>query len=330
MKVPVIAQADFEKILDGARKWLVESKRNEESAIVTKEHILKPPFSIKGEIKTGLANLTISGKNDSLIVRCNRLVASPFRKGQLALLIFDEDSVLVSGRVLASLTQSKQAILDAFPPGKKFTSEQLYAKIQTKGGESQRHARRRWKELKYDYGFDVDFDGKFYWRGKTDVPVREPALRPDDSKIREAFLDILAKESTSTTGDNLPLCKYCDARVTFKDSAFEDAECDDTGLLDHRRPVFQGGDDSKANLQILCQTCNNKKNTVCRACPFNYKCEKCIWAFPERARSRRLVLHLEQEAVQTLRKLFGTNYEAKAAEILQEEAAKKMKQNQTR
>jgi 5-methylcytosine-specific restriction endonuclease McrA len=245
-------------------------------------------------------------------------VISQYRKGQLGLFQIGEGGTILSSRVLASLNFAFQQILGAFPPGSRFSSEQLYAKILTRDGETQRHARRRWKDLKYNYGFDVDFDGSQYWRGGTNEPVNDPALRPNDKLIREHFLPMLASNSIKLTADSLPHCNNCDARVIFKDSIYQDILFDDQGLIDHRRPVFQAGDDSEENLQILCQTCNNKKNTVCRACPFEFKCERCLWAFPEKARARRLILYLDEEVSVQLRKRYGSDLENKAAELLAE------------
>jgi hypothetical protein len=107
--------------------------------------------------------------------------------------------------------------------------------------------------------------------------------------------------------------------VYFKDFApsdEQDVESDEMGLLDHRRPVFQGGDDTADNLQIFCQPCNNIKNTVCRRCPYNYNCDACSWAFPEKVRSRRVVLVLDQGMIDTLKTRYGNNIESKVIEDL--------------
>src|SRR6185295_12037794 len=132
---------------------------------------------------------------------------------QLSLFVVDSSGVARENLSVASLSKSYQKILEAFPPGSRFSSEELYDKIRCRNGKSQRHARRRWKELKYDYGFEVDYDGSRYWRGNSDLPINYPMVRPDDKKLREAFWNTLAEKSKQLYGDTLPHCEYCDARV---------------------------------------------------------------------------------------------------------------------
>src|SRR5262245_42219182 len=91
--------AEFEKI----QKWLNNSRRAADTQLVTKEHILEPPFRARYEIKDGIVEVTISGSNDSIVVRCNRVVTSQFRTKQLDLFLFDESGTAVSRRALATM-----------------------------------------------------------------------------------------------------------------------------------------------------------------------------------------------------------------------------------
>lgn len=318
MSAPLFPQTKLDAEFEKARRWITESRRKGNTRLVTSGHIIEPPFTVTQTNRDGYFDLTIEGSSGSVTIQCSEVIASRFRRGQLELLLFNEDHVLTQKRAIAALTENHWKILQAFPPGTSFTSEQLYAKVTTKSGESQRHARRRWKELKYNYGFDVDFDRQtnMYVRRPSNVPVKDPELRPDDALLRKDFLPALAEASRHNTGDSLPHCNRCGARVVFPNEGIEEIEYDDAGLLDHRRPIFQGGDDSIENLQIFCQTCNNKKNNVCRSCPYGFRCDTCHWAFPEKVSSRRLVLILNQELINKLRHRFGDDVEDRVSELI--------------
>ena len=315
----LFTSSELDDAYERARLWITASRRKGETRLVTAGHILAPPFTVSRVNKGGYFELTISGSTGKFTIDCNEVIASQFRTGQLDLLLFDSERVLQRRRTVAALTEGYWKILQAFPPGTRFSTEELYAKVTKKSGESQAHARRRWKELKYNYGFDVDFDrsANEYVRGSSNAPIKDPELRPDDKKLRDAFLSDLAEESRKKHADTLPHCNRCGARVIFPTGGIEEDGFDDMGLLDHRRPVFQGGGDEITNLQIFCQTDNNKKNSVCRNCPYGFKCDTCVWwAFPEQASSRRLVLVLEQETIDSLRKRFGDDLESELPEII--------------
>jgi len=294
-------QRNLDTMLERLRRWVLESRRSPDTWLVTKGHILKPPFTIQGNTKYDFVQAKVSGVNDFLIVKLNDVVDSEFRD-QLGIFLLDENGIVRDSHIFAPFSRHLQLILDAFPPDSRFKTEELYSKVTWSGDptRAQAHARRRWKELKYSYGFDLDWDGKMYWRGPSPVPVREPALRPDDNKLRERFWAHLAQDSMSKEGDELPHCAYCGGRVASRDEDDVVVVAEGIGLIDHRRPVYQGGDDDLENLQIMCQTCNNLKNSTCRRCPFNFKCSDCIWAYPERAESRRLTIHLDQKLLDAL------------------------------
>jgi 5-methylcytosine-specific restriction endonuclease McrA len=281
-------------------------RRDVETSIVTTGHILKPPFKVNYGVAGGVLTIKIDGVNDSFVVDCNHVVLSPFRANQITFVTFDSERKVIDKKNIAFLSPLFLKILESFPPAcEPFSSETLYEKIRRVDGKPQAHARRRWKDLKYNYGFDVDFDvsKNRYWRGTSEVPINDPELRPDDNKLRKKFLAPLIE--AMGFADEVPHCGYCGTTVTFPKDPPYDVEAEAQGLLDHRRPVFQGGEDTQGNLQIFCQTCNNKKNSSCNNCPINYKCERCIWAFPEVYKLGRFVVYVEPAVAEKLRKEYG-------------------------
>jgi len=330
---PIDLDAELQKV----RTWVMLSRRSPETQLVTKGHVLKPPFSVACQITGKTMFVTISGKGDKATFTCNRVIASKYRPNQLGLFLVNADNVVVERRFIASLTGLFQRILAAFPPGSKFSSEELYAKVKRIDGQSQSHARRRWKELKYEYGFDVDTseDRSSYWRGPSKVPIKDPFPRPDDKKLQEDVLPILAAVQGKKSDEVLE-CNRCGAAVIFLKAKANDSGLDDfllpeplpissttaqgegvqRGLLDHRRPVFQGDGEERTNLQIFCETCNNFKANICNKCPYGYRCDTCIWAFPETVRSRRIVLVLPDQIVEKLRKRFGKDLDKRVSDFL--------------
>jgi len=315
----------------------MSSRRHPDTQLVTMGHILKPPFNIACEIQGQRMRVTILGQGDQAEFTCNRVVVSKYRPNQLGLFLVNADNVVIERRFVASLTGLFQRILASFPPGSQFSSEELYAKVQRIDGRSQSHARRRWKELKYDYGFDVDTseDRSSYWRGNSKVPIKDPFPRPDDSKLQEDMIPALVSSQGKKPNDVLE-CNRCGAAILFHRRNTNDTSSDDLllpephlaaqvtiqgegvqrGLLDHRRPVFQGGGEEEFNLQFFCETCNNLKANICNKCPYGYRCDTCIWAFPETVRSRRIVLVLPDQAVDKLRKRFGQDLDKGISDFL--------------
>lgn len=49
---------------------------------------------------------------------------------------------------------------------------------------------------------------------------------------------------------------------------------------DHRIPLFQGGDNTLDNMQLVSEQVNQEKRKICISCK-NVKCEECALAFPE-------------------------------------------------
>lgn len=286
------------------------SKRNRNTVLVTKDRRITLPCNVVYNESAEQLKVTITGsQGESVEFLCNKIVLSDFRPNQISFLTLDNEGRLIDKRQLAYMSPAYSRILASFESNSRFTQAELYSRITTQAEETQRHARRRWKELKYEYGFDVDYDtsNSMYTTGQLDVPIRDPMLSPNSSKLKGAFLPSLMAMSQEQNGDEEILsCNYCGIEVSFSDN--EDSEelserTTEEGLLDHRKPVFQGGEDTLENLQIFCRVCNNRKNTICRKCPYEFQCASCVWAYPEHSRTRRLVLIFEQEVINQLKRL---------------------------
>lgn len=338
---------DLAKECEKAKRWVRSAGKSQKTQLVTRGHIISPPVSCECEQKDGLCLVRIGGQEGEVRFWCNRVVESKYRLNQLGFLVFGPDDVLLRKRFIARLPSSYQRILESFPAGSKFTSAELYAKVQKRKGGTQIHARRRWKELKYDFGFNVGYDRAtgLYQRGNQTVPIHDPFPRPDDKKLRDDFLSIFAKEKGLASGERIFSCNFCGSPAVFPSTDGAESNEDELtlvdetgfsvddedyerftvspsasintdekvnsvrefrrGLLDHRRPIFQGGEDTKENLQVFCEVCNNQKSNICRSCPYQHKCDTCVWAFPERVRASRLVIILDPATRDALTRKFG-------------------------
>jgi hypothetical protein len=183
-----MTKKDLGVMTNRLRRWVLESRRSPDTWLVTKDHILKPPFSIKANDEKDFVQVKLTGVKDFLAIQMSDVIDSEFRD-QLGIFLLDEDSVVRDSHILAPFSRHLQVILDAFPPNSRFKTEELYTKITWSGDSTraQTHARRRWKELKYRYGFDLDRDSTIYWRGQSSL--RQARRRPSDRYCAEAHLD---------------------------------------------------------------------------------------------------------------------------------------------
>ncbi len=151
-------------------------------------------------------------------------------------------------------------------------------------------------------------------------------LGPDNGKLRKAMLPLMTRNS-----DGEYECNNCGVLVQFAIASTDDDVPDpftprkSRGLLDHRRPILQGGDDALENLQVFCETCNNLKATTCNKCPYAFQCEGCIWAHPENVKQNRVILTLDEATADTLRSMMGLDLRTGTEKILRAVADGRLK-----
>lgn len=210
-------------------------------------------------------------------------------------------------RGFAHLGPMHAEILDSVRPGKCVSKEEydrITGRVRRRGSRTQTDGGRRWRELKGEYGFDLEVRNGEYCR-RSELPVEEPRLRPETGRLtREMLPRLLA------SGAELE-CAKCGTKVAFEGYEHDPGAVD--GVIDHRRPVAYGGSDAEDNLQILCVRCNNLKRNYCERCPLGYRCERCSWAFPERINDL-LVIALSPAEAEALEKLVE-RYKGKPPEV---------------
>ena len=228
--------------------------------------ILYPGFECAVTLDNGTYNVVISGDKGTFSTKCSRVIVSKYRPE--ITFILDQS---VGKPILTKLTPlqgARQKMLGVVKPNASITSERFYALTATGSGGTQVNARRRWGELRTEYGFDTTFTGGAFARGQ-ETPIAEPNPRPEMGALNSDHWDAVYKSCGG-------VCNKCGTPIAV--STDDDGV---PGLLDHRRPVPVGGGDDRTNLQLFCTVCNNTKATICRNCPFSYNCESCTWAYPE-------------------------------------------------
>lgn len=240
-----------------------------ENYLIGKGVLLSPPYSFDTHPEDGVVKVTIRGKNASFEVKCARVVASEYRP-TIDFVQFTEERAPRIIR-LTPLQPARLKLLNIVKPGSSLPARDFYNATRKSSGETQVNARRRWGELRTEYGFDTTYDdaSKVFRRGSA-IPVSEPEPRPNNARLHRAYWNSIYETHNGH-------CNKCGQKVRYAD-----VDEGDHGLIDHRRPVLIGGGDERENLQLLCQVCNNLKNTVCQSCPIGYRCERCTWAYPEK------------------------------------------------
>jgi len=215
-----------------------------------------------------------------LLLKANALAKSKYRN-QVIFVYRDPDSGSLSFKGIAYMPPLHARLLEGVSPGSCISKEEfdvltasIRARSEMKGAQTD--GPRRWRELRNEYGFNVWRDKeRGYCRGPEEVPVREPWVRPDTTKLTEDMLPVLAAQQKEL------VCAKCGAPLSFEKFGVVAKGAEAPGVVDHRRPVFYGGTDVVDNLQLLCVRCNNLKRTYCERCPLGFQCERCSWAYPE-------------------------------------------------
>lgn len=248
--------------------------------LIGKGVLLHPTFSVKVAKGNGEFSIRIAGANGEVFnCSCTDIVVSKYRPH--ITFVHSRPGQQPRIRKLVPLQPARQKLLSHVPPGRSVESNKFY-QLSAVDGNTQVNARRRWGELRTEYGFDTTYDGGHFYRG-DERPVAEPNPRPNMGSLDRDHRDVVYNREQGK-------CNKCGTPIVSDDADGE------PGLLDHRRPVPFGGTDDRDNLQLFCVVCNNTKNTFCLSCPFSYQCESCTWAYPEKFHDRIVVKLTPNEA----------------------------------
>jgi len=256
-----------------------------ENPLIGKNVILSPPYSLEICHVGDVIRVTIKGDKSFFEVECAKAVVSEYRPN-IDFVIFAQTGPPQIKR-LTPLQQARLKLLDLVKPGSHMAAAEFYRASRKTGGETQVNARRRWGELRTEYGFETTYDdaAQVFKRGNA-LPINDPNPRPNNARLRAEHWDRVYQAHHGH-------CNKCDQKVQYVSSSEGDP-----GVIDHRRPIPFGGGDDKENLQLLCQVCNNLKGTVCHSCPINYQCEACTWAHPEEFHDAIVVRLTPQDAAE--------------------------------
>jgi len=251
-----------------------------DNALVTKGAMLLPPYSSSlTERPDGAYDIVIQGGRESpsgdhsVSFTAHNVVATRFRRNAMYFL-FDDGTAEPHREVLVPLQESRWEKLNTVPLGDSISKREFMERNRKENGSPESDAPRRWRELRDEFGFNVEEDGGQYHRGPQFAPTSMPEPRPDMSGLKKKYWEEVYNNFKGR-------CNKCRTPVRKnKDGDKEKAY----GLIDHRIPVPYGGSDEIENLQLFCQTCNNRKTRVCRMHPEQFEREFKVWAYPEQFR----------------------------------------------
>lgn len=228
---PILKQSP-EAIRNEIRSYL-ERRAVVNNELIGKGVVLDPPRHFSVNALGDTTEVVISSGKSSFRTTCTRVVLSKYRL-EIAFVI-DKSTGPPEIKKLTPLRPARRKMLNAVPPHSGLTPPDFYAETQSDTGSTQVNARRRWGELRTEYGFDTTYDGGRFSRG-DERPVQEPSPRPDQGMLNSDYwLGVYAAHSG--------LCNKCGKKIRLEDMVEGEA-----GLLDHRRPVVYGGGDERSNL----------------------------------------------------------------------------------
>lgn len=261
------------------------------NALITESVMLCPPYTFTIESREDDAfHIEIYGDRESpsghtsASFVAHNIVATRFRRNAIYF-IFDNDSGAPVRDVLVPIQESRWEMLNTVPLDGSISKAEFMKRNRKDNGQEQSDAPRRWRELRNEFGFNVEEDGGMYHRGNQFAPTSMPEPRPDMSALKRKCWDEVYDRFDGR-------CNKCRQPVRKDAGDKEEAY----GLIDHRTPVPFGGSDEIENLQLFCQTCNNRKTRVYEMHPGRFEQEFEIWAYPEKFRGSYHIRVSESEA----------------------------------
>ena len=158
--------------------------------------------------------------------------------------------------------------LGAGIPGPPVSEQEVREAVDTNYRQGYKDVFRRMRELQGEEGVNgIIKQGTNYQLVHLAVgPKREPRRRIPQGLVLEIVLGQGSR------------CTVCNGPISIEGTPVVEA--------DHRVPRTRHGSSYRGNLQVLCGTCNNAKQTQCSNCTLD--CNTCGWAFPERYRPVKL------------------------------------------
>ena len=152
--------------------------------LIGKNVLLLPPFNFSVIIEGGAFRVDIEGSHGKFSTICQWVSISPFRDD--ISFVMPVKGAKPTIRKLTPLQPARRRMLDIVKPGTSMDATTFYRATASEGN-TQVNARRRWGELRTEYGFETVYTGTRFARG-SELPTNEPSPRPNMVRLNNAFL----------------------------------------------------------------------------------------------------------------------------------------------
>jgi hypothetical protein len=201
--------------------------------------ILHPDFTVNvTQSRSGVYRVVITGEDSEcdFSCECSDVIVSKYRPH--ITFVLEQQSQPPQVRKLVPLQPARQKLLSLVRADSSLSTNDFY-RLSAVDGNTQVNARRRWGELRTEYGFDTTYDGGSFYRG-SEHPISEPNPRPNMSQLDSDHRAMISAR-------DMWKCNKCGTPIQT-----EIGSDGQPGLLDHRRPIPYGGTDDPQNLQLFC------------------------------------------------------------------------------